>query len=147
MEAPFVVLDTELTGLDPSKDTILSIGALHMKGASILLGELYYREIYAQKVSQETVPVHQIRPEDLKTCPEARYIIPEFADFIAEHILVGFHLKIDLTFLKKAFKQHGLNFPKLPALDAFFLYRGLKKKVLKRTPFIKNKKPQKVSTT
>ena len=36
-----VVMDTELTGLDPRKDSIVSIGAVAMEGGRIVLGEQF----------------------------------------------------------------------------------------------------------
>ena len=38
-----VVVDTELTGLDEKKDSIVSIGAVRMTGGRIELGDMFYR--------------------------------------------------------------------------------------------------------
>ena len=135
-EASFVVLDTELTGLDPRKDALLSIGAIKMHGGRILLGEIFYREVYSPVISQKTVPIHQILPSDLKMCPEISKILPEFLNFIKNCVLVGFHLRIDLTFLKKYLKKSGLSFPDLATIEVYGLYRWLKKKVCRRMLFI-----------
>ena len=42
-ECPYVVVDTELTGLDEKKDSIVSIGAVRMTGGRIELGDMFYR--------------------------------------------------------------------------------------------------------
>ena len=42
-EIPFVVFDTELSGLDPKKDFIVSVGAIKMFGPKIHLSREFYR--------------------------------------------------------------------------------------------------------
>ena len=44
-EANYVVVDTELTGLNPRSDSIISIGAMKMLGSRIDLGNAFYRLI------------------------------------------------------------------------------------------------------
>jgi DNA polymerase III epsilon subunit-like protein len=46
----YVVLDTELTGLDEKKDSIVSIGAVRMHGGSIALGDTFYRLLKPETV-------------------------------------------------------------------------------------------------
>ena len=47
----FVVADTELTGLDEKKDSIVSIGAVRMVGGSINLGDQFYRLVSPKSLS------------------------------------------------------------------------------------------------
>ena len=42
-ETDFVAFDTELTGLDFKHDSIISIGAVKLQGATILPGKTFYR--------------------------------------------------------------------------------------------------------
>ena len=128
-ECTFVVLDTELTGLNIKKDELLSIGAIKMKGSQILLGEIFYREVYTPHFSTETVTIHKILPSEIQNFPEVAKIFPEFLDFIKDTVLVGYHIKIDLTFIEKYSKQLNLKFPKLMRVDVYRIYQWLKKKV------------------
>ena len=128
-DCTFVVLDTELTGLNIKKDELLSIGAIKMKGSQILLGEIFYREVYTPHFSTETVTIHKILPSEIQNFPEVAKIFPEFLDFIKDTVLVGYHIKIDLTFIEKYSKQLNLKFPKLMKVDVYRVYQWLKKKV------------------
>ena len=40
-QVPFVVLDTELTGLDAKRDSVVSVGAVKMAGTRIELGRSF----------------------------------------------------------------------------------------------------------
>lgn len=123
----FVVIDTELTGLDPRKDSIVSIGAIQMKGHTILLGDIFYRVVAPSTDCSKTVTVHGITPEETNHCPELEIVLPEFLRFIGNRIVVGHHVKIDIVFLNRALRI--LNIPSLdnPAVDTFKIYSWLKK--------------------
>lgn len=124
----FVVLDTELTGLDVKRDEILSLGAIKMRGSQILLGEIFYREVYVSRFSKETVAIHKILPSEIEDSPEISKILPEFLEFIKDSVLVGYHTKIDLTFIKKYFRKFNLMFPRITSVDVYRVYQWLKKK-------------------
>ena len=49
-EEKYVVLDTEVTGLDEKKDSIVSVGAVRMRGGSIALGDTFYRLLKPETV-------------------------------------------------------------------------------------------------
>ncbi len=134
-ETLFTVLDTELTGLNPKTDELLSIGALKMQGTRILLSEIFYREVYTTRNFDHTVPIHQILPSDIQESPEIQRILPEFRDFIQNTVLVGYNLQLDLSFIKKYFKKWRLELPSLPKVDIYRVYQWHKKKVWARTPF------------
>ncbi len=133
-ETIFTVLDTELTGTDPRHDELLSVGAIRMRGFQIVLGEIFYREVFTPRVCRDTVAIHQILPSEVQRCPEIGQILPELADFIQNTVLVGFYPHLDLTFIRKYFKRFNLNFPEVPVVDVYRVHQWLKKKVYRPTP-------------
>ena len=61
-EARYVVVDTELTGLDENRDSIVSIGAVRMTGGRIELGDSFYRLASPRtELSAASVVIHNKR--------------------------------------------------------------------------------------
>ena len=69
-ELRFTVLDTELTGLDTRRDDIIAIGALHMQGSRIELGNAFQELVKPTAVLDgRTVVIHGITPSELEARP------------------------------------------------------------------------------
>lgn len=128
-QAPYVIFDTELTGLKPKKDSIVSIGAVKMEGNRINLGDTYYRLVEPRtKLTGSSVVIHGITPTEVSTWPSIDRLLPEFLDYCGSAIAVGHVVSIDLTFLNHDMKRiYGAPFPN-PAVDTYALYRWLRKK-------------------
>ncbi|MGA9239764.1 3'-5' exonuclease [Robiginitalea sp.] len=134
-EVCFAVIDSETTGLDPSKDRILSFG-----GVKIINGRMQVRDTLEIFIAQDhfdanSVPIHGI----LKTGPNAR--IPEkqalvqLGSYLEDSILVGHHIGFDLEMIRQAQIRHGLPPLENIALDTGRLYR----KTLLKTPLVPKK--------
>ena len=66
-DIPFVVFDTELSGLDPKKDFIVSIGAIKMLGTKIHVSREFYRLVKPSgEMQKKSVEIHGITPGELK---------------------------------------------------------------------------------
>jgi DNA polymerase III subunit epsilon len=101
-ELRFVVLDTEFTSLDKRSNRLLSIGAIAMQGASIRMGEQFYRVLNpGVEVPAETILVHKLRPHDVEQGQAPLEALHALRDFIADSVLVGHFLKLDLDILRK----------------------------------------------
>ncbi len=122
----FIVVDTELTGLDDKTDTIISIGAIVMREKSISMGEIFYRVLNPQcKPKEESVLIHELTPSELERCPDIKNILREFLSFINSRTIVGHFVDIDLRFLKRAIKRL-LNIDFNPeAIDTFIIFNWL----------------------
>lgn len=108
---PFVVVDTELTGLDEKRDSIVSVGALKMSGTRIELGRTFYQLVSPRTdFTRESVVVHGITPDDVAEKPRIDAIAEELLAFCGDRVLVGHFLSIDLAFL-------GRECPALRAAD------------------------------
>jgi len=125
-ECPFVVFDTELSGLNPRKDFIVSIGALKMTGGKILAGEEYYRLVKPSgELSKKSVEIHGITPDELREEASLEDVLPEFLAFLSDSVLLGHFLYIDLRFMNRAVKavcREGLN---NPAVDTHAIHEWL----------------------
>jgi len=134
-EVCFAVIDSETTGLDPTKDRILSLG-----GVKIIQGRIAVRDTLEIFIAQDhfdasSVPIHGI----LKTGPNAR--IPEkqalvqLGSYLEDAVLVGHHIGFDLEMIRRALLRHDL--PELTniSLDTALLYR----KTLLKSPLVPKK--------
>lgn len=126
-EAGYVVVDTELTGLDVKKDSIISIGAVRMKGGRIELGAQFYRLINpSTEMGHEGIVVHGITPSDVAQQPLLEQVFSEFLDFCGDDIVVGHFISLDLDFINKEMKRsRGTNL-KNSAVDTCKIYEWVK---------------------
>jgi DNA polymerase-3 subunit epsilon len=128
-EIPFVVLDTELTGLKARKDSIVSIGAVKMRGTTILLGETFYRVARPRTALTATsVIVHEITPTETSEAPGIDTLLPEFLEFCGEAVIVGHVVSIDIQFLNREMKELYAKALQNPSVDTCRLHRWIREK-------------------
>jgi len=105
-DASFVVLDTELTGLDLRKDSIVSVGAVRMRRMSIDVGSSYYGVASPDsELTKESVVIHGITPSDVAGKPRAAKVLDEFLKFCGDDVIVGHCIGIDIEFINKEMKK------------------------------------------
>lgn len=101
-ESKFVVIDTELTGLNYKKDEIISIGAIKMTGKRIELGKIFYATVKPRNgIAKESILIHTIMPSEVKDKPSIDSVIIKFLDFCEDAIIVGHFLSLDMKFIKR----------------------------------------------
>lgn len=106
-ETEFVVFDTELTGLDFKQDSIISIGALRMKGSAILPAQSFYRLVSPEsELKRQSVVVHELTPSELSGAAPLAEVVEEFVDYIGDAVLVGHFVHIDINFVSRAMKKY-----------------------------------------
>ncbi len=134
----YVVVDTELTGLDEKKDSIISIGAVRMVGAKINVGDVFYRLVSPQaKLTAHSVVIHEITPSDLVAQPEIDSVLAEFYDYLGNDVLVGHFISIDLAFLNREMKRlYGRKLGNA-AIDTFTIDEWLRKRLKTHRYFAK----------
>ncbi len=99
----FVVFDTELTGLNPKKDEIVSIGAVRIRNFQILVGETYYQYVKPTRaLPKDSTLIHRITPEQIKDAPAIEEVLPEFVEFCNGALLVGHYIDLDMSFVNRA---------------------------------------------
>ena len=107
----YVVLDTELTSLEHRTNRLLSVGAIGMRGASILLGEQFYRVVNPEvEIPHEGIVLHQLRSADVEGAENISKTLDELSQFIRGAVLVGHFTHIDLNILPKEMSETGHSF-------------------------------------
>lgn len=128
LETDYTVIDTELTGLNERKDSIISIGAVKMTGSKIHLDKTFYKLVNPEaKFKPESVIVHGITPSDVSKEPNIDPIIKEFIEFCGHDILIGYCISIDLSFINRELKRLTGNLIQNSVIDLFVLYENMKK--------------------
>lgn len=124
--ARYAVIDTELTGLDARRDSIVSIGGLRMAAGRIVVADYYYEEVRpASALTATSIVLHGITPEEVRERPGIGTVLAQFSAFCSTDILLGHFLEIDLEFLRAALAQAGLPALTNPILDTWPLYEWL----------------------
>lgn len=128
-DADYVVFDTELTGLNAKKDSIVSIGAVRMQGKRIFLGDTFYRLVDpGTPLTACSVVIHEITPSEAAAAPGMDALLPEFVDFCGDAIVVGHVLSIDLAFLNREMKLRYGKVLRNRAVDTARLYQWIRQK-------------------
>ena len=107
------IVDIETTGLNPSKNGILSIGAVALD-----TGATFYVECFAQpndEISEEALLVNGFGMEEILTRPnpkkmEIKDALIKFGDWAVENkveVLGGQNVSFDISFLKAKMVQYG----------------------------------------
>lgn len=109
--ARFIVFDTETTGLDPTNDSILSIGAVVVEKGVIKVKDAMHLFLETEKHEVDSVAIHGIRKRGEEEKVELANAIPEFLEFIKDGILVAHHASFDIKMLNNALNT--LQLPKL----------------------------------
>ncbi|MFO0754774.1 MAG: 3'-5' exonuclease, partial [Thermodesulfovibrionales bacterium] len=129
-ETEFVVLDTELTGLDERRDAIVSLGALRMTGGRIELGGSFYELVKpAKELTAQSIVIHGITPSEVMMRPDIGTVLFEFLQYCGSGILVGHCLSLDLSFLNREMRRRSGGVLPNAAVDTFVLYGWLRKRM------------------
>jgi len=125
-EMAFTVFDTETTGLDPDGgDRIVSIGAVRVVNGRVLRQETFERLVQpGRTVPAASTVFHGITAEMVEGQPTIDEVLPAFARFCEDTVLVGHNVSFDLQFLKMAETSSGIELDQ-PALDTLLLHAAL----------------------
>jgi DNA polymerase-3 subunit epsilon len=108
-QARWVVIDCETSGLDPRRDRLLSLGAIHVREERIELGESFSTRVRAPMPSAASnILVHGIGGDAQLAAPPLAEVAPQFGRFIDGRVPVAFHAWFDQEVLQRA----GLRMPR-----------------------------------
>jgi DNA polymerase III subunit epsilon len=125
----YVCLDCETTGLNPKKDEILSIGAVHIKDNKVIMRKTFNIFVKPSKnISAESIKIHRIRPIDLENAVSPKVAILKILDFIGSRPIVGYYIKFDIAMISKYTKKYiGVNLPNESIEVSSMFFRSKKK--------------------
>jgi DNA polymerase III subunit epsilon len=123
-EYEFIVLDTELTGLNARKDEIVSIGAVKIKNLRIDPEDNFYSNICPfQEVPKLSTLIHRITPGQAKESPPVAEILPDFLEYCGHSLIIGHNIGLDMSFINKALRNNFGGILYNPCLDTMRLAR------------------------
>jgi DNA polymerase-3 subunit epsilon len=102
--AEFASLDFEATGLDFSRDTIVSFGVVPVRGGRVVLADAVHQlvdpEIPPSVPSQK---IHELRPQDLAGAPRLEQAKHVLRDAIRGRYLLVWYADVEVHFLSAIF--------------------------------------------
>lgn len=128
----FVVLDLETTGLNLSRDIVISIGAVTIEKGAIDFSQQFECTLRRQVKVTESVLIHGIAPSELASGQPPDEALLSFMEFAADSVMLAFHAPFDQRMLARALKHElGYNLEN-PFLDVADLAPMLFPEVLTR---------------
>lgn len=120
-------LDLETEGLDPSRDAILSVGMVPVRGGVVRLGEAFSSLVRPERERAPSVGAlgaHHLRPLDTREAPRLAEVLPEIARRLEGNVLLVHHAPVDVRFLEASFRELGVRWKPPPVVDTVrLLYR------------------------
>jgi DNA polymerase-3 subunit epsilon len=99
-----VALDFETTGLDLSRDEVVSLGAIPVDGGRIDLSRALYREIAPRVApSHESVRIHHLRPQELAKAADLDAARTELREALDRRFLLTWAAEVETAFLARIF--------------------------------------------
>ncbi len=115
----FTVLDTETSGLDPARDSILSFGAVKISEQKIQIPTAVEWYPVAKNPGGKTAPIHGLVaiPDQISMEEFLRRLL----SYLGNSILVGHHIGFDLEILTNQFRPFGIGKLPNPVIDTLSL--------------------------
>lgn len=127
----FVAVDTELTGFDPRRHALVSIGAVRLRGLSIHPGEAFHTLVRPPAaVPRDATLIHRLTGAALADAPPVAEALAAFLDFLGPAVLIGHHADLDMGFLNAAARRHMGGELAAPCIDTLRLAIRLEEKRL-----------------
>jgi DNA polymerase-3 subunit epsilon len=128
-ENEWVALDCETTGLNVSKDDIIAIGAVRIRGNRVMASErleLLVRPEDKHPFSADSVKVHRLREQDVAQGMYVDDAMMELMRFIGSRPIVGYYLEFDIAMINRVlFPMLGMGLPQ-PKIEVSGLYYDYK---------------------
>jgi len=108
--ARYLVIDLELTGLNPKEDEIVSIAWLPIKNQRVYVGQGDHF-INSQVSSLKQSPIfHGINQQAINNGQPLVIALKQLESLLSDYVLVFHNAQLDWAFLQKAFTEHGILF-------------------------------------
>jgi DNA polymerase-3 subunit epsilon len=108
-EAGFVVVDLELTGLDPATDEIVSFAAIPVEGGTVRVAGMRHGLVRPERMpGGETIRIHGLREADLADAPPLDRVLDALLEALTGRVLVAHSAGIETGFLGAALQRAGV---------------------------------------
>ena len=120
-----VSFDCETTSLNVKEAEIISIGAVKIRGNTVLTSDSFYVLVKPEGMMEATnVTIHGLRPKDLSDGVPVEEAIRQFLDFVGGRPLVGYYLEYDVAMVNKFMKPMlGIQLPQKQIEVSSIYYR------------------------
>jgi DNA polymerase III subunit epsilon len=114
---PYIALDLETDGLEPSRDRILAIGWVPIKPPRIRLFEADYGVVQSDAPLSQSAVIHHLSEQDVQRGEPLRKVLQRLARHLHGAVLVAHHAPFDWHFLRLAFAAEGIECKPLAVMD------------------------------
>ena len=122
-DQPFVAFDLETTGLSSKTDRIIEIGAVLMeKGKEIDRFQTFVNP--GRKLDRKIVELTGITDDMLKDAPSIEQVLPQFMEFVGDHVLVAHNSEFDTGFIRAECQRQNIPYP-FTSVDTLILSQNL----------------------
>jgi len=118
-DVPLVSLDIETTGLNPTRDAIVSIGLVSCNAQSVRCGESWYQVVRPRHLNIDSIPLHRITHSEVRDAPPLVEVLPELLKQLKGKVALVHYHPVEREFLGHAVKQllgQALYFPLLDTM-------------------------------
>ncbi|MCB2191599.1 MAG: 3'-5' exonuclease [Deltaproteobacteria bacterium] len=125
LEQRYVVVDLETTGLDHTRDRVVSVGAFRVVNGHIRLGEVFSELANPGRgIPVESIKVHGITPDNIRNARPAWEVFRDFLGYLGRDILVAHFARFDMFFLNRVMRaQYGMRLQNL-VMDTVLMCRA-----------------------
>ena len=96
----WVSLDLETTGMDPTRDHILSLAAVPVEDGEVRLSERFERRVHtARAFGIDSIRHHRITPDEAGEGEPVTEVVHAFLHWLGSRRLLGYNLGFDLDML------------------------------------------------
>ena len=99
-----IVLDTETTGLDYTKEKMVEFAAVRLENGKIK-DEFQTLINPEQHIRKSSIAIHGITPEMVADAPTEKEVMPKIMEFIEDYPIVAHNAIFDYSFLNEASKR------------------------------------------
>ncbi len=118
----FVAFDLETTGLSPSNDRIVEIGAVKFRNGKVVEQKSWLVNP-GRGIPWLVQQVHGITDDMVKDAPDFATVYKEFSEFIEGSVLMAHNARFDVSFLSAEIQRAGLPLPPNKVVDTLKLFR------------------------
>jgi DNA polymerase III epsilon subunit family exonuclease len=119
-----IVLDTETTGLDYTRERMVEFAAVRLENGKIV--DEYQTLINPhQHIRKSSIAIHGITPEMVEDAPTEEEVMPKILEFIGEHPIVAHNAIFDYSFLNEAKLRLDGKPLENPRIDTQMMFREI----------------------